>query len=149
MHLSNTGSIFIFSNALEEREKEVRELKEALRKNETILGKNLSECQRKELEYDSLKFKADKYYDKYHKRAMTIKENKQLILKYSKWLKEEKHHKEQLISIIDRHPRVSLNHLTVTPVVAKNLSTVSTQGVANEISTVSTPLTYCQNTKKG
>ena len=114
-------------------------MKENLRKNETILEKNLSECQSKELQFDSLKFKAEKYHGLYQERTMAMKEDKKLISKYSKWLQEAKHEKEQLISIIKRHPRVTLNHSTVTEV------------VANEISTVSTPplVTHCQNTKKG
>ena len=114
-------------------------MKETLRNNETILGKNLSECQSKELQFDSLKFKAKKYQGLYHQRTMAINEDKKLILKYSKWLQEEKREKEQLISIIKRHPRVTLNRSTITRV------------VANEISTLSTPPlgTHCHNTKKG
>ena len=114
-------------------------MKENIRKNDTILDKNLSVCQSKELQFDSLKFKAEKYHGLYQERTMAMKEDKKLISKYSKWLQEAKHEKEQLISILKRHPRVTLNHSTVTKV------------VANEISTVSTPplVTHCQNTKKG
>ena len=110
-------------------------MKETLRKNDTILEKNLSECQSKELQFDSLKFKAEKYYGLYQERTVAMKEDKKLISKYSKWLQEAKHEKEQLISIIKRHPRVTLNHSTDS----------------DEISTVSTPplVTHCQNTKKG